>query len=393
MQHKIISFLIFFLNISLIFAESFELSKMTLEEKAYQVMMLNVPSGEKSAEYIKKEFSNATPGAILLFKQNLSSSPEDTKRYTSLIMSSFERTSNENSRSFIPPLIAIDNEGGRVFRTSALTTILPSARDMADKMTIKEVEEASYFLAMQMKLLGIDFNLAPILEIATEENEQVLRDRTFSASSNITIDFSNAFIRGMNKAGVLCSMKHFPGNGNIDPHGQASSISCSEKEFNNNYLLPFKKVIEEGHPAIAMLLSHVEFSIVEDKPFCLSKTGIKDIVRKKLKFSSLILTDDIAMEALKMRASSADNAVLALEAGVDMIMCSERNVVKIIDTIVNKAKKDKVFLKRLDEACYNVLKAKKAIFDSNLDNSKVFNKELFYSFKKQGDDIVERYLK
>ena len=152
-------------------------------------------------------------------------------------------------------------------------------------------------------------------------------------------------------------------------------------------------MIEEGHPAIAMLLSHVEFSIVEDKPFCLSKTGIKDIVRKKLKFSSLILTDDIAMEALKMRASSADNAVLALEAGVDMIMCSERNVVKIIDTIVNKAKKDKVFLKRLDEACYNVLKAKKAIFDSNLDNSKVFNKELFYSFKKQGDDIVERYLK
>lgn len=391
MQRKIISLLIFLTSLSFLIADGFDLSKMTLEEKAYQVMMVNVPSGNQVAEYIKKEFSQGVPGAILLFKQNLALSPEDTKKYTSLLLDSFEMTSNNNGHNFIPPLIAVDNEGGRVFRTSLLTTILPSAKDMSTKMTIKEVEEASYFLAMQMKLLGINFNLAPVLEIATDKNEKVLGDRAFSHSPNVVIDFSNAFIRGMNKAGVLCSIKHFPGNGNVDPHGNSSSISCSVEEFNTNYLFPFKKVIEEGHSAIALLTSHVEFSIIDDKPFCLSKVGIKNVVREQLKFYSIVLTDDIAMKALKMRGSSADNAVLALEAGVDMIMCSERHVTKIIFSIVDKAKKDVTFLKRLDEACYNVLKTKEAIF--NIDSSKAFDKELFYSFKKQGDDIVKKHLR
>jgi len=365
---------------------------MTLEEKAYQVMMINVPSGNKIAEYIKREFSGGTPGSVLLFKQNLASSPEETKKYTRLLLDSFKTISDENNRIFIPPLIALDNEGGSVFRTSLLTTILPSARNMATKMSVKEAEDVSYFLAMQMKLLGIDFNLAPILECGTEENEVVLRDRTFSRSSSVVIDFSNAFIRGMNRAGVLCSMKHFPGNGNVDPHGNTSSISCTKKEFDDNYLFPFKKVIEKAHPAISILLSHVEFSIIDDKPFCLSEIGINEVVRKKLKFSSLLLTDDIAMGALKMRASSAENAILALEAGVDMVMCSERNVEKIISSIVDKARKDAKFLKRLDAACYNVLKTKETVF-KDVDNSKVFDKELFYNLKKQGDAIVEKYVR
>ncbi|MGP1520849.1 MAG: glycoside hydrolase family 3 N-terminal domain-containing protein [Treponema sp.] len=390
MRHKVTLFLIFSFFLSSLFASDFDVSSMTLEEKAYQVMMVNVPSGNQVSQFIKKEFLQGTPGAILLFKQNLASSPEDTQRYTSLILSSFKEVSIDNNFSYIPPFIAVDNEGGRVFRTLALTTILPSAKDMATKMTTKEVEEASYFLAMQMKLLGINFNLAPILECGSKENEEVLGDRTFSHSHSIVVDFSNAFIRGMNRAGVLCSIKHFPGNGNVDPHGNASSIVCTEEEFEANYLLPFKKVIKEGHEGIAMLLSHVEFSLVDDKPFCLSKVGIKEVVREKLKFPSLVLTDDIAMKALKMRGSSADNAVLALEAGADMVMCSERHVAKIISSIVDKAGKDGKFLKRLDEACYNVLKAKKMML--NLD-SRMFDRELFYSLKKQGDDVVEKYLR
>lgn len=391
MRHKIIYFLFFLFYVSFLFASNFDISTMTLEEKAFQVMMINVPSGNQVSEYIKKEFREGTPGAVLLFKQNLASSPEDTQNYTSLLISSFEEVSNGNKRNFIPPLIAIDNEGGRVFRTSALTTVLPSAKDMANKMTSKELEDVSYLLAMQMRLLGINFNLAPILECGTEENKEVLGDRVFSNSLSVVVDFSNAFIRGMNRAGVLCSIKHFPGNGSEDPHGKESIISCSEKEFETDYLLPFKKVIEEKHKGIAMLLSHVEFSIIDDKPFCLSEVGIKTFVREKLEFSSLVLTDDIAMKALKIRGSSADNATQALEAGADMVMCSERQVRKIIFAIVDKAKKDVKFLNRLDDACYNVLKTKEMIF--NLDNSGVFNRELFYSFKKQGDDIVEKYLR
>ena len=395
MRHRLGVFLFFLILIfSIAYAQesgnSFNIDGMTLEEKAYQVMMVNIPSSANIASYIKKEFEKGVPGSILLFKQNFYDTCEKSVAYINEVKSAFASLSREKGFKGVSPLIAVDNEGGSVFRTSAITSILPSARSMAKNLKTEEMEELISLVAKQMKMLGIDFNLAPVAECATKENELLLGQRTFSTSSQITIDYANAFIRGMNSEGILCSIKHFPGNGGDDPHGGTSKLMCSKQEFEQLYLHTFKKIVEEKHVAISLLLSHVTFSIVEDVPFCLSKKGIKEIIRKKMGFSSLVLTDDIAMGALKKRGSSSDNAILALKAGADMVMCSERRITDIIKTIVNEAKKDKAFASRLDEAVLNVLKTKEILFEIDSKNSFKFNINHFNEAKEKADMIIKK---
>ena len=394
-MHIRIVFFIFLSNLFLIFPDEGDvlniLSKMTVEEKAWQVMMINISNTKDVHSYIKKEFSKGFPGAILLFKQNLPSSPKEFFEYTSKMKNAFKMVANENKLHSSHPLIALDNEGGRVFRTSSLTTFLPPPRMIASKISPDQAEKLFNLIAKQMKMMGLDFNLAPIAECATNINEVFLGDRTFSYSEKETVDFSNAFVKGMNEAGILCSLKHFPGNGALDPHGDVATLSCTSEEFENEYVSSFKKIIDKKHKALSLLLSHVVFTVIDDRPFCLSNKGIKEIIRKKMGFSSLILTDDIAMGALKKHYSSSDNALLALEAGVDMIMCSERNVFPIIDAIIKKAKKDKDFAIRLDEAVKNVLSAKSAIFeiDKSSGTKEAFDEKLFNELKEKGDKIVK----
>ena len=368
-----------------------DISSMSLEEKAYQVMMLNISTSKKALTNIEKEFSKGIPGAILLFKQNLDSDPSVVRESIENIKLTFSAVAKNKKLKDLRPLIALDNEGGAVFRTSSLTTYLPSARKMASHFSISDAENLFYLVAQQMKMLGIDFNLAPVAECATDINTAFLRDRTFSSSQEHTLEFANAFIRAMNRASILCSIKHFPGNGNEDPHGSSPILKCSKKEFDEVYLLPFKKIIADGHPLLSILLSHVTFPVVEKVPFSLSKKGVKELLRKELGFSSLVLTDDIAMAALKSNVSSSENAILALEAGVDMIMCSDRRIGHIIDAIVKKAMEDKEFAKRLDEAVFRVIKTKHDIrlMEKKNESNFLFNEKLFYGLKQKGDAILK----
>lgn len=393
---KLFIYLLLFLLSFSLFSQSAkdilsDISSMSLEEKAYQVMMINISTSKKTLSSIEKEFSKGIPGAILLFKQNLEQDPRAMRESIESIKCSFRAIAEEKKLKNISPLIALDNEGGSVFRTSSLTTYLPSARKMASQFSVAEAESLFYLVAQQMKMLGIDFNLAPVAECATDINSTFLADRTFSSSMKLTVEFANAFVRAMNKAAILCSIKHFPGNGNEDPHGASPTLRCSRQEFDAVYLLPFKKIIDEGHPLLSILLSHVTFPVIEKVPFSLSKKGVNRLVRKDLGFSSLVLTDDIAMAALKNNVSSSDNAILALEAGVDMIMCSERRVGYIIDAIVKKAMSDKEFEKRLNEAVFNIIKVKNDIMvmESKNGGNVSFDEKLFYELKQKGDAIVK----
>lgn len=368
----------------------FDIKGMSLEEKAYQVMMVNIPS-TNVVTYIRKEFDKGVPGAILLFKQNFYDTAEKSAEYIKEVKDTFTSLSQDKGFKGIAPLIAVDNEGGSVFRTSKITSTLPSARSMATNLKIEEMQDLVRLVAKQMKMLGIDFNLAPVAECATKENERVLGARIFSSSSKVTVDYANAFIRGMNEEGILCSIKHFPGNGGDDPHSGISKLDCSKKELEDLYLYTFRKILEEKHEAVSLLLSHVVFSVIGDVPFCLSKKGIQGIIREELGFSSLVLTDDIAMGALKKRASSSDNAILALKAGADMIMCSERHAGNIVKAIVEEAKRNRKFESRLDDAVTNILNAKKLLFEIDSKNgfSTSFDLYLFNEIKEKADGIIK----
>ena len=369
-----------------------KVSSMTIEEKAYQVMMVGIPFKENPTAYIKKEFQQGIPASVLLFKKNLQSTPLKTKEYIDELHESFASISNEKKLTHIAPLIAIDNEGGQVFRTANLTTALPSAEKIASSIQEPEKAEELYFLvAQQMKMLGINFNLAPVVECSTPENKLFLNTRTFSSDVDITVSYANAFIKGMSRAGVLTSLKHLPGHGAGDTHKDSFTLSCTKEEFEEFYLAPFKKILEAKHPAISILLSHTSFPIVEDIPFSISKKGITSIVRKKLGFASLLLSDDIAMAALTKRGSVSDNAIRALQAGIDMIVLSGQRVQEVAKAITKKAKNDESFRLRLDEATCRVLQLKHTLQNMDEKNKLKFDNELFYELKQKGDAIIRSF--
>lgn len=369
-----------------------EVSQMTLEEKAYQIMMVGIPFKETPALYIEKEFQQGIPGSVVLFKKNLKKTPLETKRYIDEIHNTCALIAGKKGRKFIAPLIAIDNEGGSVFRTAHLTSALPSATKVASCIKdVKRAEELYFLVAKQMRMLGIDFNLAPVVECTTPENKVFLTTRTFSSDVDVTVSYANAFIKGMNRAGVLTSLKHLPGHGEGDTHKDAFTLSCSQEKFEDFYLEPFKKILEAHHPAVSILLSHTSFPIVEDIPFSLSHKGISEIVRGRLNFQSLVLSDDIAMGALTKRASLSDNAILALEAGIDMILLSGERVGDVVKAIVKKAQSDESFRVRLDEATLHVLQVKRILKKMDETNKLKFDNKLFYELKQKGDAMIRSF--
>ena len=331
-------------------------SRLSLEEKAAQVLMVNI-AGSKTADAKSiASFKGTVPGAILLFGYNIADTPQAVADFLESAVQGFQEAAHRSSHAFIPPLFALDNEGGTVYRTRRITTPLPSAEEIGKRFSVEETEELYRLLGQQMKELGLHLNLAPVAEAGTKETAAVLSTRTFSTNPKQAGEYAAAAVRGMQKAGILAAVKHFPGNGAADLHKSAAELTVDYDTFLNRYCAPFRPAITDGTAAV--LISHIIVPAVDTTPFCFSAKGIA-LLRNELGFSGLIITDDIAMQALKQNgASPEENAVRAIAAGCDMVMCSLSNIYPLIEAIAAKAAADTAFAKRLDEAVLRVLSAK-----------------------------------
>ena len=358
------------------------ISEMSIEDKASQVLMMSIEGRKTFPPYLSSYFGSYTPGAFILFGYNFSDTPEACASYIKSVKQSIQSLSK--SKTFVPPFFASDFEGGRVYRIRKIGSPLPSPREIAETLTEEDALALYTHTAEQIYLLGIHLNLAPIVEKERSKDVSFLDDRIFSNDEDILVKYSNTFISGMKKGGVLSTVKHFPGNAETDPHLSKSIIDVNEDIFYKDFIAPFRRILYGTDEAV--LISHAEVPFIDKKPFCFSKKGIENILRNELNFKGLIITDDMAMKALKTdRRSTADNVLLALEAGCDMVMCSEPKFKELVEAISKKMKTESDFLKRIDDAVFNILKIKikMGIIDESLKpiEKYKFNKEKFYKAK------------
>jgi len=332
------------------------LSRLSLREKAAQVLMVNITGNKRADKKSIAPFKGTVPGALLLFGYNIAGTPQEVAAFSDSATQALKDTAESAGRPFVPPLYALDNEGGSVYRTRGVTAPLPAAEEIGKRFSVTETEELYRLLGKQMHELGIHLNLAPVAEARTEENTATLGTRTYSADTDTAGAYAAAAVRGMQESSVLAAVKHFPGNGAADPHKESAALNVDNEAFRSRYCTAFRPSIAAG--AAAVLVSHVTVAAVETVPFCFSAKGIA-LLRNELGFSGLVITDDIAMQALKQTgASAADNAVRAIAAGCDMIMCSLPKVYPLISAIAEKAASEAAFAHRLDEAVLHVLTAK-----------------------------------
>ncbi len=326
------------------------LNKMTIAEKVSQLFILNLEGKEKFYPIDRYNGKPYVPGGYLFFAYNLGDTPEAVKAFTDDIKNYCEEG------GIIPPFLAVDEEGGWVQRLKKLAGKLPCQEDVASTMTISEAYAMYSEHARKMKAMGFHMNLSPVVEVLSDYNKEFLDGRSFGDKEKTAV-FSIAEVNAYQNNGIACVLKHFPGNTNTDPHSGLPEITLSAEEM-KEALEPFSRVVSIGPEGV--LMSHARTSIIDQNiPACFSKTWVTEKLRKEMSFDGIIFSDDIFMAALSKNGYPPETAcVKAVEAGIDVIMISEKRCLKSVKVLIKKAEEDPAFAARIDESCRRVLKYK-----------------------------------
>ncbi|MFA6295776.1 MAG: glycoside hydrolase family 3 N-terminal domain-containing protein [Patescibacteria group bacterium] len=349
----IISVIILAIILSLVFvkfktAKPNPLKNWTLKQKVGQLMIVNF-NGTEPDYYINKMILERNVGGVILMGANIKDN-DQIKTLTNALQ--YNTTINEKQ---IPLFISIDQEGGIVTR-------LQDVEHTAEK-DIKTEEQAikvAKTRGEQLLSLGININLAPVLDFSTDKNSFIY-SRTFENNLAETSKLAVATAKGYNQAKIIYVPKHFPGHFNsvIDSHQELPMILESEKEMLNN-TKPFQEVINNQDPKIIMT-SHTLYPKIDPKyPATLSKKILTDILRKKLKYNGLIMTDDLSMKALTKKYTLEEIAIKALQASNDILLFigEPEEQVNVYNAIIKAVEDKKISEKEIDEKVIKILELK-----------------------------------
>jgi len=222
-------------------------------------------------------------------------------------------------------LIAVDQEGGKVQRLKKGFTKIPSA-DTVGKFfektrDIRVIYELGKIIAIELKAVGVNINLAPVLDIGYEKS--YMKERTFSSNVTIVEEVSLSFIAGMQDHYLAACGKHFPGHGatSVDSHLSLPKISKSEKELLLSDMRPFIHAIKNG--VISIMVAHILYPGMDgSNPASLSYKIVSGYLKGKLGFDGFVLSDDIMMDAVRKHFNPEEACVLSLKAGVDAVIIS-----------------------------------------------------------------------
>ena len=333
---------------------------MPLEEKICQLFIENLEGNTTfmPVEHLRDisnnqeipESSYIIPGGYLFFSFNIGDSPAQIMGFTDSIRE-FCMTNGKN-----PPFLAVDQEGGYVNRLRKINGPLPSSQDIAEKIDADEAAQLYGMQAQQMKLLGFHVNLAPVVEVCTDSNRDFLAERSFGNAAQVK-NYGAAAIRAYEDNSIGTVLKHFPGNTNTDPHTGLPEIKLEEKELFES-LEPFEELIKQNPSGI--LMSHARTKAVDGKvPSCLSHVWVTEILRNKYGYDGIIFSDDIFMGALASNGYTPEKAVvMAVEAGIDCIMISEKRILKPARVLYKTACENPEFAAKIEAAVKRIQRFK-----------------------------------
>ena len=324
-----------------------KMQEMTLEEKVSQMFLARCPANDSTKQVMEEQ-----PGGYILFGRDFENKTE--KQVIDMIQE-FQNASK------IPMIIGVDEEGGSVVRVSRNKKLVAqkykSPQQLYAQGGLSKIREDAIEKSQRLKSLGINLNLAPVADVSTNPKDFIY-DRSFGKEAIETADYVRTVVEAMQSQNMACTLKHFPGYGNNkDSHNAVTYDNRSLEEFQTSDFLPFKAGIETGAPTILVCHNIVE-NIEANVPASLS-TKVHKILKEELDFSGLILTDDLAMEAVAQYASLEEVAILAVKAGNDVLLSSD--FVKQRDAIVKAVENKEITEKRIEESVKKILAYKFAM--------------------------------
>lgn len=260
----------------------------------------------------------------------------------------------------VRPLVAVDEEGGRVQRIDAIAGSVPSARIMAETMSVDEVRALATERGRQMAELGVTVDFAPTVDVSSQGDREVIGDRSFSADPGVVTAYASAYADGLRASGILPVIKHFPGHGRATGDSHQGTSTTPPLESLDTDLDPFRHLITIGDTQAVMIGHLVVPGLTAGEPASLSPAAVDDLLRTQLGFDGLVFTDDLSgMRAVTDRYGAAEAVRRSLVAGVDMpLLVSTRPVGPIVERLAVLVGTDQLPTARLDEAVSRVLGAK-----------------------------------
>ncbi len=275
-----------------------------------QYLMVGIPHATLDSE-TRDILSDLQPGGIILFRRNYT----DPDTLQSLC-ADLHALTPEN-----PPLIALDAEGGRVQRLSPPFTHFPPAFQIGQTGSPQLAHEVGVALGQELRSVGIDIDFAPVLDVYSNPDNTVIGDRAFGSDPQRVAEFGCALAAGLRTVGVLPCGKHFPGHGAtvIDSHDDLPYDERDKAVLEEIDLTPFQTAIAQGIELI--MTAHVVYPAFDpNQPASLSSIIMNDLLRRRLGFQGVIVSDDLEMGAIVRTRSVDEAAIQALRAGADLLL-------------------------------------------------------------------------
>jgi beta-N-acetylhexosaminidase len=225
----------------------------------------------------------------------------------------------------LPPLSAVDHEGGNVQRIQDVANLGSNAQFAATQPSDRDACLRGQQHAEQLRAMGFTMNLAPVLDVNNNPANPVIGIRSYGADPALVARLGSAYVRGLQGGGIAAVGKHFPGHGNtsVDSHLQLPVLPQGEADLEQVELVPFRRVVAPDTDVAAIMSAHIEFPAVDPSgaPATLSQPIITGLLRQKLGFGGLVLSDDLGvMRAITDNFAPGEAAVQAVRAGVDMLI-------------------------------------------------------------------------
>ena len=323
------------------------LSQMTIEEKIGQLFIFGF-NGTTLNPDIQNMIENRYIGGVLLLNKNI----QDTKQLKRL-------NSDLQSVSQLPLFIAVDQEGGSVARIQEDSKTNISQRFLQDE---EQIYDVSVHRAKMLKELGINMNLAPVAEYITN-NSSFMYERTFSGSRQEVAQKVYSAVKGYVDSKMISTVKHFPGHDNQskDTHSTIAQVNISPQQW-DEYIYTFKYPIDKGIVDVIMV-GHIKFPKIDDKPATVSKVIIDGKLRKEIGYEGVVMTDDMQMSSIWKYAQYCNTAKEALLAGNDILLYSQYTpratlLTDVYNCILNAITSGEIAEDVIDQKVLRILKLK-----------------------------------
>lgn len=325
------------------------MNSMSDADKVGQLILFGM-NGTKVNDNVAYMLNEYKMGGIILFDRNM-----ETKEQVSTLIKDLQSTARKSEK--VPLLVAVDQEGGLVQRMSDHLINVPSAEKLGQG-DVNEAAKLALASGKELKDLGFNVNFAPVADIGLGDH------RSYGTTAAEVTPFVKAVGQSYHEAGLIYSLKHFPGIGRTvtDLHKEGNTIDASRAELDVTDLKPYEELIPTvDNNDYMVMVSHAIYSGFDpDTPASLSKVIMQDLLRKQLGYKGVIITDDMEMGAVANHYSFGEMSVKSIQAGADIVLIGQEydHAIEGYNAILKAVRSGDISKERLDDAVRHVLMMK-----------------------------------